>query len=52
MARIHDRDWREVSQAASQEQDSEKLLQLVHELNEILQKQEEYRTARQRKVAA
>lgn len=48
MARTHDRDWRELSQAASQEQDPEKLLQLVHELNEVLQKQEEYRTATQR----
>ncbi|HET7440029.1 MAG TPA: hypothetical protein VFJ47_01910 [Terriglobales bacterium] len=52
MARTHDRDWREVSQAASQEQDPEKLLQLVHELNEILQKQEEYRRAMKRNFAA
>lgn len=49
MLRTNDRDWRELSQAASQEQDPEKLLQLVHELNEVLQRQEEYRKARQRK---
>jgi len=35
--------WREVSKAASQEQDPEKLLKLVHELNEILERQEEAR---------
>lgn len=49
MLRTNDRDWRELSQAASQEQDPEKLLQLVHELNELLQRQEEFRKARQRK---
>ena len=43
MARIHARDWREVSQAASQEQDPEKLLQLVHELNQILEREEKSR---------
>jgi hypothetical protein len=45
---IH-RDWREISQAASQEQDSEKLLQLVHELNESLRQEEESRSNPRRK---
>lgn len=43
MVRTYTRDWREISQAASQEQDSEKLLQLVHELNQILECEEKSR---------
>ena len=43
MTRSNNRDWREISRAASQEQDSEKLLQLVHELNESLEREEKSR---------
>jgi hypothetical protein len=35
------RDWRELSLAASQEHDPEKLLRLVRELNETLEREEE-----------
>ena len=35
------RDWRELSLAASQEHDPEKLLRLVRELNETLEHEEE-----------
>ena len=43
MARPSISDWRELSKAASQEQDSEKLMKLVRELNEVLKRQEEAR---------
>jgi hypothetical protein len=43
MARTHSADWRQISQAASQEQDPEKLLQLVQELNQILEREEKSR---------
>jgi hypothetical protein len=41
MIRTKNPNWRELSEAASQEQDSEKLMKLVHELNEVLRRQEE-----------
>jgi hypothetical protein len=41
MIRTKKPNWRELSEAASQEQDSEKLMNLVHELNEVLRRQEE-----------
>jgi len=42
------KDWRELSEAASREQDSEKLLDLVQQLNEVLEHEEQARM-RQRK---
>ena len=41
MVRKTNPDWRELSKAASQEQDPEKLMKLVHELNEALKRREE-----------
>jgi len=41
MIRTKKPNWRELSEAASREQDSEKLMNLVHELNEVLRRQEE-----------
>ena len=49
MARPNSPDWRELSKAASQEQDSEKLMELVHELNEVLKRQEEALSAVRRR---
>ena len=40
MTRTCTPDWKEISRAASREQDPEKLLQLVHELNQILEHEE------------
>ena len=40
--------WRELSEAASLEQDTEKLLDLVQQLNEVLEHEEQARM-RQRK---
>jgi len=37
------KDWRELSEAASKEHDSKRLLELVTQLNEILKKQEQDR---------
>lgn len=38
------KDWRELSEAASKEHDSKRLLELVTQLNEVLRKQEQERT--------
>ncbi|HTM38622.1 MAG TPA: hypothetical protein VL156_17855 [Terriglobales bacterium] len=37
---VEPKDWRALSQAASQEQDPEKLIQLVEELNHVLLRRE------------
>ena len=42
------KNWRELSEAASREQDTEKLLDLVQQLNEVLEREEQARM-RQRK---
>jgi hypothetical protein len=34
------KDWRELSEAASKEHDSKRLLELVKQLNEVLKRQE------------
>jgi hypothetical protein len=39
------KDWRELSKAASQERDSEKLMQLIEQLNDALDKLEHRRNA-------
>ena len=36
------RDWREVSEAASKEHDSKRLMELVAELNELLRQREDW----------
>lgn len=38
--------WRELSEAAAREQDPEKLLELIEELNKALEEQEEQRKKR------
>ena len=43
MARTPSRDWKQLSLAASEEKDSEKLLQLVQELNQVLEHEEKSR---------
>ncbi|HET7204969.1 MAG TPA: hypothetical protein VFI95_00185 [Terriglobales bacterium] len=35
------KDWRELSKAASQEHDPEKLMELIKQLNEVLKEREE-----------
>jgi hypothetical protein len=41
------RDWRELCQAASQEQNSEKLLELVKQINDVLSQHERSRVPSQ-----
>ena len=48
MARTRNPDWRELCKAASQEQDSEKLMRLVQELNRVLKRREEALSALRR----